>query len=91
MACDNVFQLNPEENMKKLIFALALLIGSSAHAQVYFDSGSARPNNPGAAKHAVQHQRAQHVVKARPKLVRCRDGARRQARLCSRHGGVARR
>jgi hypothetical protein len=86
-----LFNIRPVEKMKKLIFALALLIGSSAHAQVYFDSGSARPNNPAAAKRAVEHQRAQHVVKARPKLVRCRDGARRQARLCGRHGGVARR
>jgi hypothetical protein len=29
-------------NMKKLICMLALLPGSSAHAQVYFEPGSAR-------------------------------------------------
>ncbi len=80
------------EKMKKLIFMLALLLGSSAHAQVYFDSGSARPNNPDAAKRDVrEQQRAQPAARARPKLVRCRDGVRRQARLCARHGGVARR
>jgi hypothetical protein len=78
--------------MKKLVFVLALLLGSSAQAQVYFDSGSARPINPGAAKRDVhQQQRAQPAAKVRPKLVRCRDGTKRQARLCSRHGGVARR
>ena len=78
--------------MKKLIIVLALLLGSSAHAQVYFDSGSARPINPGAAKRDVtQQQRAQPAPKVRPKLVRCRDGSKRQARLCSGHGGVVRR
>ncbi|MES2758473.1 MAG: hypothetical protein V4693_13955 [Pseudomonadota bacterium] len=78
--------------MKKLIVMLALLLGSSAHAQVYFDSGSARPLNPGAAKRDVAEQRrVQPAPKVRPKLVRCRDGSRRQARLCRGHGGVARR
>ena len=54
--------------MKKLIVSLALLFASigAAHAQVYFDSGSARPNNPGAARHAREAPRA--VV--RPPLVK---------------------
>jgi hypothetical protein len=80
--------------MKKIILSLALVLGSigAAQAQVYFDSGSARPNNPGAARHEVQRQhRAHPPVRARERLVRCRDGAHRVARMCRGHGGVARR
>jgi hypothetical protein len=32
--------------MKKLICMLALLLGSSAHAQIYFEPGSARLLTP---------------------------------------------
>ncbi|MDB5934188.1 MAG: hypothetical protein JWQ01_1532 [Massilia sp.] len=77
--------------MKKLVFMLALLVGGAAQAQVHFDSGSAHPNNPHAAlRDSGRHH---HVVpvKARPRLARCRDGSRRVARMCKRHGGIAHR
>ena len=77
--------------MKKLIVSLALVFASigAAHAQVYFDSGSARPNNPGAARHAVEGERAVYRPQARKRFVRCRDGARRSMpRMCRGHGGV---
>lgn len=80
--------------MKKLFVTVALVFGamSAAHAQVYFDSGSDRPKNPQAAHYKIQQQqRAQAPVRARERLVRCRDGARRVARMCRGHGGVARR
>jgi hypothetical protein len=78
--------------MKKLLCIFALLLASSAQAQVYFDSGSARPNNPGAATRDLDRpQRVQRPVKKRLKLVRCRDGSKRFASMCRRHGGVARR
>jgi hypothetical protein len=78
--------------MKKfiLVFALILGAGSAAQAQVYFGPGSARPVNPDAATRDLDRQpRARAPVKARARLVRCGDGARRTARLCRRHGGVA--
>ena len=77
--------------MKKLIVSIALLFASigAAHAQVYFDSGSARPNNPGAARHAIAAERAAYRPHGRDRFVRCRDGARRAApRMCRGHGGV---
>jgi hypothetical protein len=78
--------------MKKLICMLALLLGSSAQAQVYFESGSARPVNPGAATRDVdRQQRAPRRVKVQQKLVRCSDGSTRTARMCRSHGGIARR
>jgi hypothetical protein len=73
-------------------FALAFGAMGAAHAQVYFDSGSDRPNNPHAAQYNIQKQhRAHSPVRPRERLVRCRDGARRIARMCRGHGGVARR
>lgn len=81
--------------MKKLIVSLALILGSigAAQAQVYFDSGSARPNNPGAARHVIDRDhRARPPVRMRDRFVRCRDGARRSSpRMCRGHGGVWRR
>lgn len=80
--------------MKKRIVSLVLLLASigAAHAQVYFDSGSARPNNPGAARHAVEGERAADRPHARTRFVRCRDGARRATpRMCRGHGGVRHR
>ena len=78
--------------MKRLLCTLALLLAANAHAQVYFESGSTKPINPGAATVDLpRDQRARPVVKVRQKLVRCRDGSRRTARQCYRHGGVARR
>ncbi len=77
--------------MKKLVFMLALLVGGAAQAQVQFDSGSARPNNPDAALRDSGPRHRAVPVKARAKAVRCRDGSRRPARLCKRHGGVAHR
>ncbi len=79
--------------MKKLLVTLALAFGAmgAASAQVHFDSGSDRPNNPQAARHAIQkHQRA-HPPRPRERAVRCRDGSHRLARFCRGHGGVARR
>ena len=79
--------------MKKLLCMLTLLLGgvASANAQVYFESGSAKPVNPGAATHQVARQAtARHYVKVRPKLYRCRDGSRRTAKQCVRHGGIRR-
>ena len=78
--------------MKRLFCMLALLLGASAQAQVYFEPGSTKPVNPGAAfDQAPRQQRAQSAPKVRQKLVRCRDGARRTVRMCRGHGGVARR
>ena len=78
--------------MKKLLCIFALLLASSAQAQVYFDSGSARPNNPGAATRDLDRQgQVRPPVKVRKKLLRCRDGSRRTARMCRGHGGLARR
>jgi hypothetical protein len=82
--------------MKKLLLpvVLALAFGAmtAANAQVYFESGSARPNNPHAAQSAFQRQhRAHPPARPRERLVRCHDGARRIARRCHGHGGVARR
>ncbi|CAN5346668.1 hypothetical protein BH11PSE11_BH11PSE11_33150 [soil metagenome] len=80
--------------MKKLFcsLALALCMSPMAQAQVQFDSGSARPNNPGAATREVNRQRvAPPPPRVYRKLVRCRDGSRRVASSCRRHGGVARR
>lgn len=80
--------------MKKLLCVFALILGSAgaAQAQVYFGSGSDRPINPGAAQRDLDRQQtARPPVRARQKLVRCGDGSRRIARLCRRHGGVARR
>lgn len=77
--------------MKKLILSLALACASigAAQAQVYFDSGSARPNNPGAARHGVVVERAAYRPHGRDRFVRCRDGARRASpRMCRGHGGV---
>ena len=77
--------------MKKLLCMFALLLAGSAQAQVQFESGSARPINPGAAMVEVpRHVRVQPRV-VKPRLVRCRDGSRRTLRQCKRYGGGARR
>lgn len=78
--------------MKKLLCMLALVFAGSAQAQVYFESGSTRPVNPGAVNADIERQqRARPPVKARTRLVRCRDGSRRSARMCRRVGGGVRR
>lgn len=78
--------------MKRLLCTLALLMAANAHGQILFESGSAKPINPGAATVDLpRDQRARPAVNKRQKLVRCRDGSRRTARMCYRHGGVARR
>ena len=80
--------------MKNFFVAVALVFGAMgiAQSQVYFDSGSDRPKNPQAAQYKIQQQqRARPSVRPRERLVRCRDGARRVARMCRGHGGVARR
>ena len=76
--------------MKKLLCMLALLVAGSAQSQVYFEPGSTKPINPGAATASIeQQQRVRPRVKAQ-KLVRCRDGSRRLAYKCKYHGGVRR-
>ncbi|MEJ7806521.1 MAG: hypothetical protein WKG03_11465 [Telluria sp.] len=77
--------------MKKLLCMLAFVMAGSAQAQVQFESGSARPINPGAATVTIdQQQRLRPRIKVK-KLVRCRDGSRqRVARSCKYHGGVRR-
>jgi hypothetical protein len=86
----------PDVLMKKLLVTVALLVGAmgavgAAQAQVHFDSGSARPINPRAAEYDMQRHRAHPPMRVRERTVRCRDGARRIARMCRGHGGVARR
>lgn len=79
--------------MKKLICMLTLLIAGAApaHAQVMFESGSAKPINPGAAtEQAVRQASVRPTVNKRVKLYRCRDGSKRTYRQCSRHGGIRR-
>lgn len=74
--------------MKKLLVTVALVFGAigAAQAQVHFDSGSDRPNNPHAALRHVDAHRPHRPM--RPRMVRCRDGSRRIARMCRGHGGV---
>ena len=76
--------------MKKLLVSVALVFGAigAAQAQVHFDSGSDRPNNPRAAMHDVRPHRAHPPMRPRERMVRCRDGSRRFARMCRGHGGV---
>jgi hypothetical protein len=79
--------------MKHFFCMLALALGAgAAQAQVQFESGSARPVNPGAADRAIAaQQRARAPARLDTKVVRCRDGSRHTLRACKRHGGVARR
>ncbi len=83
--------------MKKTlyIFAFLLTVSAAAMAQVHFNSGSARPNNPEAAKQAVVSKQAA-VKKPRVKrplaYVYCRDGSRSHSlqNVCTGHGGKRR-
>jgi hypothetical protein len=84
-----------EKTMKKLahLAILTLVVSSWAQAQVHFDSGSARPINPRTATRDLERQmpdRAKTPPKAQRVLVECRDGSRHIARVCRRHGGIAR-
>ena len=81
--------------MKKLfpIAALALFISSWAQAQVHFGPGSARPINPQSATRDLERQMPDQTrtpPKPQRVLVDCRDGSRHIARVCRRHGGIAR-
>lgn len=70
------------------LFIVALGIAPLAQAQVYFNSGSAQPNNARAAERNLDRRavaRGQTVRK-----VRCRDGSRHTSRVCRRHGGIGR-
>ena len=75
--------------MKKLLYIFALIVTSSAAAlaQVHFNSGSARPNNPEAAKQAVA---VKSSAKHRHPYVRCRDGSKSYSlqNVCTGHGGA---
>jgi hypothetical protein len=73
--------------MKKILCALALLLGTcaSAQAQVYFEPGSARPINPGAATQPTRsYQRAHAPLRMAPRVVRCRSHHHRRA-TCRRY------
>lgn len=77
--------------MKKSLCVLALALGlaSSAQAQVHFGSGSDRPINPGAATKVVDAEYRAKPKARKHRVVTCRDGTRRIARVCRRHhGGV---
>jgi hypothetical protein len=80
--------------MKKFLLTAALVFGAmgAAQAQVHFASGSDRPIDPQAAPHIYQVQYRGHPPR-RPheRVVRCRDGSHRIARMCRGHGGVSRR
>ncbi|MBC7414136.1 MAG: hypothetical protein H7327_04280 [Herminiimonas sp.] len=79
--------------MKKFLCAVTLLICMAplAQAQVYFPSGSARPNNPEAARRDVERRPVQRRPVVKGNRVRCRDGSVHTARVCQRHRGIARR
>ena len=86
-----------QKTMKKLfhVAALVLLVSSWAQAQIHFPPGSARPDNPQAATRDLERQmqsREQATTQPKPQrvLVECRDGSRHIARVCRRHGGIAR-
>jgi len=73
-----------------ILFVTGVCISSAAQAQVYFNSGSAKPKNPESAKRDVeQHGTATQKERSKRLIVRCHDGSRHTARVCSRHGGVA--
>ena len=79
--------------MKKLLCALTLLLAMAplARGQVYFPSGSARPDNPEAARRDVQRRPVVRRPNVRTNRFRCRDGSMHTARVCKRHGEIARR
>ncbi len=81
--------------MKKLfpIAVLMLLFSSGTQAQVHFGPGSARPINPQTATRDLERQipdQTRTPPKPQRVLVECRDGSRHIARVCRRHGGIAR-
>lgn len=79
--------------MKKLLVTAALLFGAigAAQAQVHSDFGSDRQNNPQAARLVEVQYHGHRHMRPRERMVRCRDGSRRFARMCRGHGGVFRR
>ena len=72
------------KNMKKLFCTAALMLVMSPFAQAQANFG------PGAGAPDLDRQ-ASSLVKGRHLLVKCRDGSRHLARVCRRHGGIARR
>ena len=71
-----------------LIFIFAIGITPLAQSQVYFNSGSAQPNNARAAERNLDRRAAARGQVQR--TVRCRDGSRHTPRVCRRHGGIRR-
>ena len=67
-----------------LCFIALMSTASLAHAQVYFNSGSAKPNNASAARRDLERRSKPVAGK-----VRCGDGSRHIPRVCQRHGGIA--
>jgi hypothetical protein len=75
--------------MKKSLFVLAFALGlcASAQAQVQFKSGSAQLDHPVVTTKLTDADYRNRGRKHR--VVTCRDGTRRIARVCRhRHGGV---
>ena len=74
--------------MKKIFGMLAVLLALSpfAQAQVYFDSGSARPNNAPNLERGAARKNPRQLRRA----IRCRDGSVTYARknACRRHQGI---
>jgi hypothetical protein len=70
-----------------LVFALLLTVSAAAIAQVHFNSGSTRPNDPEAAAQKVP---VKAKVKRQRPSVRCQDGSVSYSRqnVCTGHGGV---
>ncbi len=71
-----------------ILFILALGITPLAQSQVYFNSGSAQPNNARAAERNLDRRAA--APKPVQRTVRCGDGSRHTPRVCRRHGGIGR-
>lgn len=71
-----------------LLFVVALGIAPLAQAQVYFNSGSAHPNNARAAERHLDRRASARGQMQR--TVRCRDGSMHTPRVCRRHGGISR-
>jgi hypothetical protein len=92
--------LKSYKKMKKILCVITLLLGISpcTLAQTHSDSASARANgvDRGSVRGVILGN--ERGVEAQPKtaaqlrrvLVNCNDGSRHIARVCRRHGGIAR-
>lgn len=75
----------------RCLLVAALSISPFAQAQVHFDSGSARLENPDVSTRNLGRRSLTPVRDVgRANRIRCRDGSRHIPRVCRRHGGLAR-